>query len=345
MMKNKRILVFIFFNTIFILLFLLHFYEVFITLNEDSYFSDSRSYYNASQYFPPSYNDGYSFVLALAFLKKLIGYKGAILLFFLIYLIMTYKLVKVFKINTANFILLYHPFIAFVFVRGLKEILLIFFFGLSFILLKRLSLYRFSITSALNYMPLKFLKPFGEFILPASFVLYGGLKKLNIKLVIALSTLFLLSATLIRSIVIEKIPLIKNQIDVLIYSGYPVDYTNNPVLPILRFIFGPGPLKAGRSFFVEIYEFQTLMTSVSLFLGSLYTLTYFTYLFAYRKKFQNINWNKFIIILATIHCGIYLLIQDGAVDTRQRAFLFFLLSFIIHYPKIKNRKNDQISII
>lgn len=318
------------FGIFFLCLCLLNLYDIFIIQNQPSYYSDGRYYFLLSQEFPPKYGNGYTFILILSFCNLLIGYNNTLFLFIIIYLIFSLWLIKSLKLRLINFLLLFHPFIAFVFVRGLKEMILFFLLGFFLLALKKINLIKSSFLSGIYFQPMAFLKPLGGFLLPLVLIVNRLVSKWSVNFMLRAGVFLMILLPILRNFLTSIIPRLENQIGVLSDSGFTVNYTSNPLLPIIRFIFGPGPFKAFKSYYYDIYEFSSVMTSTTLFLGSIITLIYFALVFINWNKYSILDnpTNRIIILLSIIHSAMYILIQDGSVDTRQRAVLFFLISLL-----------------
>ena len=325
---NKYLLVCLYFT---ILIFVLYFFEIFLVFNRDSYFSDSENYYLASSVFPPNNYDSFVYVYLLSFFRSVLSYKLTLILFISIYLSLTLFWFRSLKLKNINLLFLFHPFIIFIFARGLKEIAIIIFFLVFFRFYnhnKVFSILNFSLVICFSLL-LDGLKPLGAILVPISLLLTYFLSNfLKTRSLLYYGGLLLLIAPLLRNTLIDLIPTLKNHVNVLWNSGYAVEYTRNFVKPILAFVFGPGPFKSFQSFFYPVYEFGTIMTSLTLLVGSIISIILVIKLISKINSIQNCKWNNFIIIFTIIHVISYILIQDGSVDTRQRGLMFFYLGLI-----------------
>lgn len=313
------------------LLFAFHYIEIFEIFNRLSYFSDSENYYKASSRFPPNEYDAYNFVYILAFFRTISSYKVALVLFFLIYSSIILLFFRKFQLVKYNLLFLFHPFIVFLFARGLKEsiiMILFLFFMRLYNFEKFITLINIIIILCFSYI-FDGLKPMGEYFIPIAIMATLIFSRLTTsKSIFIFGVIFLLISPLLRNITIELIPNLKNQVDVLVLSGYAVEYTNNFIKPLSAFFFGPGPIKAFMSFFYPIYEFSTFMTSVALFVGSVFSIFIAVFIFKKVKTIPDSKWNSFLIFITIIHVFSYILIQDGSVDTRQRGLMFFYLGLL-----------------
>jgi hypothetical protein len=313
------------------LAFIFHYIEIFEVLKRSSYFSDSENYYKASSKFPPDEYDAYYFVYILSIIRAISSYKTALIFLLLTYSGLILLFFQKFQLKRFNLLFLFHPFIIFLFARGLKETVIM----IIFLLLMRLynfekliSFFNIIIIISLSYV-FDGLKPMGLYFIPIGLTLTYFLTKVSTsRSIFKFGIVFLLISPLIRNLTIDLIPNLKNQIDVLVLSGYAVEYTNNFVKPLITFVFGPGPLKALSSFFYPVYEFSSFMTSAALFFGSIFSILIAVMIFKKIKTLPNSKWNNFLIIIIIIHVFSYILIQDGSVDTRQRGLMFFYLGLI-----------------
>ena len=137
---NKYVLLAIFLS---FFIFMFHYIEIFEIFNRASYFSDSENYYKASLKFPPDEYDAYYFVYTLSLIRVLSSYGTALFFLFLTYSGLILLFFQKFQLNKFNLIFLFHPFIIFIFARGLKESLIM----IVFVLLMRLYNFEKSIFS------------------------------------------------------------------------------------------------------------------------------------------------------------------------------------------------------
>jgi hypothetical protein len=311
--------------------FIFHYIEIFEIYNRQSYFSDSENYYKASSNFPPAEYDAYYFVYVLSFLRSIFSYKGAIIIFFAAYIILILLLFRKFQFVKHNLLFLFHPFIIFIFARGLKEsfIMILFLIFMRFFDFKKyFYLINFFIIVVFSYI-FYGLKPMGEYFIPIGLVMTALISRIiTTRVLLTLGIIFLIVSPLLRNLAIDLIPNLKNQVDVLVLSGYPVEYTTNFLKPLTAFFFGPGPIKSLLSFFQNTYEFGTFMTSFVLLSGSICSIFLAFIIFKNVKTIPNSNWNNFLIVITIIHVISYILIQDGSVDTRQRGLMFFYLGLL-----------------
>ena len=325
---NKYLVVAILFAFIF---FIFHYIEIFEIYNRQSYFSDSENYFKASSKFPPADYDAYYFVYILSFLRSMFSYKGALIIFFVIYIILVLLLFRKFHLDKYNLLFLFHPFIIFIFARGLKESLIMILFMIFMRLFNFKKLFvpiNFFVVLVFSYI-FYGLKPMGEYFIPLGLLVTVLTSKITTtRVILKMGILFLIISPLLRNIAIELIPNLKNQVDVLVLSGYAVEYTSNFLKPLITFFYGPGPIKSFLSFFQNTYEFGTLMTSFILFIGSICSIFLGFVILKNVKTIPNSYWNNFLILITIIHIFSYILIQDGSVDTRQRGLMFFYLGLL-----------------
>ena len=325
---NKYLPVCLYFT---MLIFGLYFIEIFFFFNRNSYFSDSENYYLASSAFPPKPYDSYVYVYILSFLRSVLSYKLSLIFFISIYSALILFWFRSLKLKSLNLLFLFHPFILFTFVRGLKEIaiiILFLIFSRFYNANKVFTILNFSLVIFFSLL-LDGLKPLGAILIPLSLLLtYLISNFLKTRSLLYYGSMLLLIAPLLRNTLMDLIPTIKHHINALSNSGYAVEYTRNFVKPVLAFVFGPGPIKSFQSFIYPIYEFGTVMTSLTLFLGSIISIILVIILLTKIDSIQNCKWNNFIIIFTFIHVISYILIQDGSVDTRQRGLMFFYLGLI-----------------
>jgi hypothetical protein len=311
--------------------FIFHYIEIFEIYKRPSYFSDSENYFKASSKFPPNEYDAYNFVYVLSFLRAISSYKAALAFFFLTYSVTLILFYRKFQLDKYNLLFLFHPFIIFLFARGLKESIIM----ILFLIFMRLYNFK-NIITLLNIIVIILfsyiflgLKPMGEYFIPVALILTLLFSRIwSSSKIFIYGMFFLLLSPLLRNLTITLIPNLKHQVDVLVLSGYAVEYTNNFIKPLTAFFFGPGPYKSMISFFYSIYEFNTFMTSVALFVGSVFSILIAWFISKKVKTIPNLNWNSFLIIITIIHVFTYILIQDGSVDTRQRGLMFFYLGLI-----------------
>jgi len=300
-------------------------------LDRDSYYSDAESYYNNSAFYPHENADGYLYVLYLFYTRQIFGYAGAKFILLIAYLILGLKLI----IKRSNTILLslffFHPFILFLFIRGMKESLMAVIFLIFITGFKRFEMLSISLLAVGFYLT----RPFGHLmvIIPYLISLFLARYK-NYSFWFAGSLALCASAPLIREILSNNIPYLLGMINVQADSGYTIEYSQVLGTGLIKFLLGPTPIRPLLALFYPIYEFFTPLTFFLLFYGSCVSIIIVLRLFERGKKLN--RFSLFSLLLASGHALTYILIQDGMVDTRQRALYFLFLTGIFFHDKAHN---------
>jgi hypothetical protein len=295
-------------------------------LARESYFSDSEYYYRAynSTQNCTSYH-GAGFVCYARFFATILDHSEFIVFHITLYIFLLFSVARTIRTvepKLAHIIILCfsHPFVAFVFVRGLKEIILILTVTLASLMIincgyiiKKLGLlpflYTFSVTRPLG-LPLVALALISSRFMP--------------RLMIA-TFLALVVAHLPIGFVPIFGPYLAEHAMLFVESGFSSGSSLAPV----KFILGPTPLKPFLAFFEpSIYQYGTLITLMILFVGSLYSL-YICILFLchFRKIPAPLSYaSNIFFVVAFVTLIIYSMIYGGSVDTRHRAFFFVMFA-------------------
>lgn len=332
-MKHHRAIVFLIF--LYFIICLLAVFELGF-LERSSYYSDSEYYYHAYNSGTPceAFN-GWGFVCYSRIFAHYLPYTSFIILqttWYVFLLLLYSSQTKSMKLEFKLFIFfcLTHPFVAFVFVRGLKELLLIIFVThllvlhqMGFQKLKRMKLglllYVFSVT-----------RPLGA-VLSGLVVL---ISKITPKPLTALAI-----AGSISFMPPRYIPFIGPYLEEHALLFDESGFNSGTAFAPLKFLLGPTPIKPFFAFFEPtIYAYATPLTLVILFIGSIYSIIIVMMLLhiliscRFTPKFID----NIILLMACATLIIYSMIYGGSVDTRHRALFFvFIACFIGLTPKWK----------
>lgn len=233
-------------------------------------------------------------------------------------------------------VFLFHPFIAFLIARGLKEIILI------LPILAYLTLLKWDKFSATWLMILFFsvvtvyMRPLGEYLSIA--LLLGAIfiraKYLWVSVVCGLGATFF----------IDLLPLEISEN--LISHTLGFDDRDRVVQSIpapIIFLFGPTPVRPLMAMFGDFsYAFGTPVTLYILLVGSLFSIccAYMTgrYILLQIRHFGLPERYLFLSALSLI--SIYSLIYGGAVDTRHRGLFFCMLGAVVLSTLIKRSRGE-----
>lgn len=295
-------------------------------LNRDSYYSDAESYYKLSSIKPEKNIDGYLYVRYLYETRTTIGYVGAKFILFVIFVILGINIILQNSNKILLLLMIFHPFILFVFIRGMKESLMAVIFLIFLKIFKRSQLLSVAFISVTYF----YLRPFGHLMILIPYVFSFLPKKLIKSHYLLYGSLSLcILAPFLRDYLAQNIPYLMGMINVQSDSGYSIAYSELPGEGLVRFLFGPTPIKPLMALFSSIYEFNTPITFLILFTGSIVSLIIVFRLIQHKVIVSRLG--LFSLALATGHAFTYVLIQDGMVDTRQRAMYFlFLVGFYIN---------------
>lgn len=295
-------------------------------LNRNSYYSDAETYYKSSSIKPEKNIDGYLYVRYLYQTRSMIGYSGAKLFLFVIFLLLGLSIIKQNSNKILLSLIIFHPFILFMFIRGMKESLMAVMFLIFVIFFKKSKILSVAFLSVGYY----YLRPFGHLmVLIPYFFSFLPRKRINLKYILYGSFVLCALAPLLRDYLAQNIPYLLGMINVQSDSGYSVEYSELLGEGLVRFLLGPTPIKPVIALFSSIYEFYTPLTFLMLFSGSIVSLIIILRLI--KEKVRASRLGLFSLALATGHALTYILIQDGMVDTRQRAMYYlFLIGFYIN---------------
>ena len=295
-------------------------------IDRTSYFSDSEYYFNAYYSTETCTNfNGMGFVCYARFFAAILDYTefiGLHTLFYIVLLLLVARTIRTIHPKLAKVIILSfsHPFVLFVFVRGLKEMLLILTVILTALLIihggyiiKKLSMFPFLFTFVVT-------RPLGLALVVLSLISSRFMPRLIVTALLA----FIAANLPVRFIPVYGQYLAEHAM-LFVESGF----SSGSFLAPVRFLIGPTPIKPFMAFFdSSIYTYGTLVTLIILFIGSFYSLYIFLLLFRHAKEIP-VNFvyaSNIFFVIAFVTLIIYSMIYGGSVDTRHRAFFFVTLA-------------------
>ena len=327
----------------FFLIFVMVWLEITLA-GRDSYFSDAEYYFLAG--FRESgacldYDGSLLVCLYRALSFSEYNYFLFLLLFILSYIaviISALRHLKSEKFKLVVAVFLFHPFIAFLIARGMKELLFILPLMLYLISLNWNKYGNGWIVIFVSSAFIFYLRPLGGYLAIA--ILLGSMflnaRYLWLSLVICLAVPLLL----------EYLPVVNDNLISHRLGFSDRDLTVQSIPAPIIFFFGPTPIRPILAMLGDfMYAFGTPITLYVLLIGSFFSINC-AFLMPRYILFQIKNYaliQRYLFLSALSLISIYSFIYGGAVDTRHRGLFFCMLGTLVLITLVKQSNKDELT--